>query len=94
MIEFRTGFGFQDWEGLAQVCSRHGIENWGPVVYRVSQLQSGEGLGWVDGFSGVMNRGQAATEAVMETEAGRPCRVGSLGRGAAKGSQPLRSPVV
>lgn len=32
---FQTGFGFQGWEGLAQVCSRHGIENWGPVVYSV-----------------------------------------------------------
>lgn len=65
---------------MAQVCSRHGIENWGLVVYSGGQLQSGEGLGWVDGFSGVMDWGQVGTETVMETKAGRPYRIGSLGR--------------
>lgn len=37
--------------GLTKVYLRHGIENQGPLVYRVSQLQSGEGLSWVDELS-------------------------------------------
>lgn len=35
---------------------------------------------WVDfSLEGVMDWGQVGTEAIMETEAGQPCRVGSLG---------------
>lgn len=63
-----------DWLKAVQgVALRSGVQ-W--FSERVDFSLEGAGLG--DGL-GVMDRGQVGTEAIMGTEAGQPCRVGSLG---------------
>lgn len=50
MTEFRTGFGFQVWKDPLGVLQGMALRIEGQLVYRVGQLQSGAGLGWVDGL--------------------------------------------